>query len=162
MFQQWLLLMAACLRHFLSFRIVDHSMLWVIGYESYHMSHMAWPVFSSNKFFNRSKRDSDYGSYSAPEVMKVKRSGIDRRSADRRKLRKYLSKIQRLQGKYKCYIWKFWISLSLITLCLRWPLETLLLKQVAAIIAVKHALHVIFPYLSNALKDISYASYPRV
>ena len=69
-----------------------------------HMAHMAWLIFSSNNFFNRSKRDSDYGSYGAQEVMKVKRSGIDRRSADRRKLRKYLSKIQRLQGKYKCYI----------------------------------------------------------
>ena len=48
---------------------------------------------------NERKRDSDYGFYGAPEMFKAKRSGIDRRSADRRKLRKYLSKIQRLQGK---------------------------------------------------------------
>ena len=35
-------------------------------------------------------------------------------------------------------------------------------SKTAAIIAVKHALHVIFPYLSNALGDISYALYPHV
>ena len=52
---------------------------------------------------NRCERDSDYGSHGAPELLKVKRSGIDRRSADRRKLRKYLSKIQRLQGKFINY-----------------------------------------------------------
>jgi len=69
---------------------------------SYYMNH----IFSSESRFswaNRCERGSDYGSHDAPELLKVKRSGIDRRSADRRKLRKYLSKIQRLQGKFINY-----------------------------------------------------------
>ena len=84
------------------------------------MDRMVWSIFFIEWRFpwvNICKRDSDYGSYGAPEVMKVKRSGIDRRSADRRKLRKYLSKIQRLQGKFISYF--EFLREILVTLCLR-------------------------------------------
>ena len=90
-------------------------MLYVVLYGLYGMVQ----IFHRIAFprVNISKRDSDYGSYGAPEVMKVKRSGIDRRSADRRKLRKYLSKIQRLQGKFISYF-EFLVEI-LVTICLR-------------------------------------------
>ena len=100
-------------------------MLYVVLYGLYGMVQ----IFHRIAFprVNISKRDSDYGSYGAPEVMKVKRSGIDRRSADRRKLRKYLSKIQRLQGKFISYF-EFLVEI-LVTICLRWSLETFLLNN---------------------------------
>lgn len=78
-----------------SFRMVDQEiMVLFIRYGSYGIVHIIF-----GHLVNERKRESDYGFYGAPEMFKAKRSGIDRRSADRRKLRKYLSKIQRLQGK---------------------------------------------------------------